>query len=677
MSKFFACLILLGASYIAKAQEAPEVKSILSFVSETLPDETDLSELSTRLYFYKDHPIDVNHAKPEQLKELIFLSAAQVENFFSYIQSAGKLTDLLELQSIDGFDVETVMRIMPFVTLKTQPEITMLSLKSIRSKGENELLLRYGQVLEKQKGFTSLPGSHYSGGPSKFLLRYRYRLDDFIAISFVAEKGAGETLFRGTNKSGFDFVSGSVALSKTGRFSKIIIGDYSLQFGEGLTLWMGTTLGRGADVAGVAKNGTGSKPYTSANESSFFRGTSIKYKLFKNSYLTTFISYKNLDASLTKGSDGNFTLSTISTTGLHRTATEIAHKHNVNQLVYGALGEYHSGSLNIGMAGYYSRYEYEFKKAKQGYKAYAFEGKSLTNSGVHYNYTFKNAYFFGEAAYSIPGATAFINGVMASFSSTLSAVILYRNYSKRHLTFYSQPLGEGSGSVNENGFYGGFHFTPARKWSISFYGDISHFPWLRYRVDQPSSALQIMGQVRYTPRKNLVALLKISTKKGEQNDTSGLVVNPVADFRKDNLRVGIQWQLHRKFGMESRIEITRYQKGKRAAEPGILVYQDADFRPMSSKLSAGFRIAYFNTASYDSRIYAYEDDVLNGSGSGLYNGNGIRFYLNTNYRLSRQMRVWCRYGIYHYPGATKTGSGLDQIEGSTKSEIRIQMRYQF
>lgn len=677
MSKSFVFLLLCGISSAATAQEAPEVKSILSFVSETLPEETDLSELSARLYYYKDHPIDLHHAQPEQLKELVFLSAVQIENFFAYILSAGRIADLLELQSIEGFDVETVARILPFVTLKAQPLIARVSIKSIRSKGENELILRYGQVLEKQKGFTDLPGSHYLGNPSKLLLRYRYRLGELIALSFVAEKDAGETFFRGKNKSGFDFNSASLAIYKTGRFSKVIIGDYSLQFGEGLTLWMGTTLGRGADVSGVAKNGTGIKPYTSANESSFFRGIGVKYNLLKSIDLTTFISSKNLDASLSKERDGRYTLSTINSSGLHRTATEISHKQNMHQLVYGAVGDYHRSNLTIGIAGYHTSYEYDFKRANQGYKGYAFEGKELTNVGIHYNYTFRNAYVFGETAYSIPGKMASLTGVMASLSATLSAVIVYRNYSREHLTFYSQPLGEGSGSVNENGFYGGVHFAPTRKWNLSFYGDISHFPWLRYRVDQPSSGLQMMGQISFSPRKNLVASLKISRKKGEQNDTSGLLINPVADFKKDNLRAGLQWRLNRKFALENRVEITRYQKGKRATERGILIYQDVDFRPMPSKVSAGIRFAYFNTSSYDSRLYAYEDDVLNGSGSGLYNGKGIRFYLNTNYRLTRQLRVWCRYGIYHYPGATETGSGLDQIEGSRKSEIRLQMRYQF
>ena len=677
MSKFFLFLLCCGLIPFVKAQEAPEVRAILSFVSETLPEGADLSELSTRLYHYKDHPIDLNRAKPEQLKELVFLSAIQIDQLFTHLQQSGKLSDLLELQAIESFDVATVSRLLPFVTLRTAAPISRVSWKDLRRKGDSDLLLRYGQVLEKQKGFTALPGSRYLGNPSKLLLRYLYRLGDLVAVSLVADKDAGEQFFRGVNKSGFDFISGSVTVNQTGRFSKIVAGDYSLQFGEGLSLWMGTALGRGADVAGVAKNGSGLKPYTSANESLFFRGLAVKYRLLKSMALTPFVSIRNLDASLTLRKDGQYTLNTINSSGLHRTASETGHKRNLRQFVYGALTSYHSGNLNIGFAAYHSSYAHDFITGNARYKAFAFQGKELSNAGLHYNYTFKNTYIFGEAAYSVPGSTAFLNGIMASVSPSLSAVLAYRNYSKKHVSFYSQPLGEGTGAVNENGFYGGMHYSPSRKWSIAVYADVSRFPWLRYRVDQPSSNLQLMGQLSYMPRKNLVAQLKFTTRRSEQNDTSGLPLNPVVHFRKHNLRAGLQWQLNRKLSMENRAELTQYQKGNRAVERGFLVYQDADFRPLSSRFAGGARLAYFNTSSYDSRLYAYEDDVLNGSGSGLYNGRGLRFYINSNYRLSRQLRIWCRYGTFLYPGTGTTGTGLDQIEGNHKSEIRLQLRYKF
>ncbi|MGY0037279.1 hypothetical protein [Pedobacter sp. NJ-S-72] len=158
--------------------------------------------------------------------------------------------------------------------------------------GNSELTLRYGLLLEKQKGYQLLQGSRYLGSPEKILLKYRYNFNDQVAISVLAKKDAGESFFSGASKTGFDFISGSLALYKTGRFKKIIAGDYSLQFGQGLSLWTGSSFGKGDDVSGIAKKDTGLKPYTSANEYSFFRGASLVYSLLKSIDLTSFISFR-------------------------------------------------------------------------------------------------------------------------------------------------------------------------------------------------------------------------------------------------------------------------------------------------------------------------------------------------------------------------------------------------
>jgi len=98
---------------------------------------------------------------------------------------------------------------------------------------------------------------------------------------------------------------------------------------------------------------------------------------------------------------------------------------------------------------------------------------------------------------------------------------------------------------------------------------------------------------------------------------------------------------------------------------------------MSAALSANFRLAWFSTPSYDTRIYAYEDDVLYASGSGLYNGNGFRIYLNLKYRMTRQLYLWSKIALYYYPGQLTIGTGLDELSGNKKSEIKLQLRYQF
>ena len=662
----------------ATAQEDAALKNISSHLAESLPEEEDLSDLTGRLSDYRRKPINLNQAQPEQLKDLVFLSALQISNLFRHIRVNGKLKDILELQGIDDFDQETILRIMPYVTVNPEPAFhRLLSRRRLLNDGSNELIGRYGQVLKKQKGFKELPGSRYLGSAQRYLLKYTYHLDDLLSFSLTGDKDAGESFFSGKSRSGFDFLSASLGLYKNGHFRKIIIGDYSLQFGQGLTLWTGSSFGKGPDVAGVAKKDTGLKPYTSANEFSFFRGTASTFTLLKTIELTSFISFRNLDASLTESPAGNFTLSTIGMSGLHRSPSEIKNKGSLRQLVYGAVLQLRQSSLEAGLISYRTVYDHEFIKGNARYRQYAFEGRELSNLGLYYNKNLQHIYLFGETAKSMPGGFAILQGAMTSISRSLSAVVLYRNYAKDHHTFYSQGLGAGAAASNEKGWYAGIHFSKGTRWDLSVYADMFHFPWAKFRIDSASNGADLMGTLNYRPRKNLKLMLKLNLRLSEQNLSSGLPRNPLGKVEKENCRLASSWQMNKNMKIEHRLEITAYRKGTEASTYGYMVFQDADYNPLSSPLAANIRIAFFNTQTYENRIYAYEDDVLHAAGSGLYNGRGFRSYLNLNCRLSRRLKAWARYAVAYYPGKERTGSGLDEIKGSSKPEIKLQLRYQF
>lgn len=673
-------LLLLSHSLPAQEESAAVRKEINAHLAESLPEAEDLSELTSSLSYFSKHPVDLNHTSPDQLKALIFLSALQISNFFGHLRENGKLKDLLELQAIDGFNLETITRLLPYVTLQPENKYQQLNFRNAWQQGKQEILLRYGRLLEQQKGFRDLPGSKYSGTPDKILLRYQYNFSKMISLSVLGKKDAGEDFFGDANRSGFDFTSGSLALYQPGRFQQIILGDYSLQFGQGLTLWSGSSLGKGPDVAGVAKRDTGLKPYTSANESSFFRGTAVKYKLFKIITITNFISLRNLDAGLTRNDSAQTTLSGISKSGLHRTASEIKNKHSLSQLVYGGILEYNKEVFSTGLIIYNSSYQHEFITGKALYKQYDFTGKQLTNYGLYYNYTFRNIYFFGEMGHSDPGGIALLSGAMASLSPRVSAVILYRDYAKDYISFYNGAEGEGNG-FNEQGFYGGINISLNRQWTIAVYGDFFHFAQPRYRVDLASSGYELMGQLNFRAGKIFKASLRFKTKQNKQNEGSGLPVNPLADVSKELTRLQGDWKLNKRFSLQSRIEFIRYKKGLPGThyqpEDGFLFYQDLDYRPLSSRISANMRLAFFHTDSYNSRSYAYEDDVLYGSGSGLYSGKGFRSFFNLSFRVNSRLRIWGRYAIFYYPGEEKTGSGLDEISGNVKSDFKLQLRCQF
>lgn len=644
-------------------------------LAENSTADEDLSELTERLFFFRKHPIDLNKTNAEELKTLVFLSAAQIGNFFIYRNTNTKLLDILELQAIPGFDIETINRLLPFVTVKYSEGYEQLRIKNLFYTGHNDLILRYSSLLQQQRGFQDLPGSRYLGTPEKLLLRYRYNFSDIVSAALVMEKDAGEALFN--KRTGMDHLSAHLAFFKLGKLKKLILGDYSLQFGQGLTLWSGFAFGKGPDVTSVAAKDVGLKPYTSANESSFFRGAGATIDLGNRINLSPFISFRKVDASLKAMPDGIFTLSNIGISGLHRTQTELKNQKSLEQLIYGGALQYVTDNLNVGLIAYQSVYEHQFVTGTQLYNKYAFTGKHLSNIGLHYNYTFRNIYLYGELAHSLGTGWAMVNGAMATLSPKLSVVLLHRSYDKDYHNFLSKAVGEATETNNERGLYTGLNYILVKGLTWSFYGDYFKFPWLRYRVDAPSAGYELLSQLAYTKTKTFKAVLRFKQEQKQQNPDAGDTSQGLKKVLKQSYRLEWNWKLDGKFIFQQRTEISTYQKDIKTKESGFLIYQDVSYSPLSSRISVNIRLAYFSTPSYNSRIYAYEDDVLYGSGSGIYSGKGVRTFLNLRYRLMKGMDIWTRYAIYIYRNVQTIGSGLDKIEGNKKAEAKVQLRYQF
>lgn len=669
-------LLLIGFAAKAQTQEDQLIKDLIESIAENLPEDYDLSELQDRLTYYRKHPINLNNTTAEELKTLVFLSPLQISNLFEHIRKNGKLIDLLELQSIPEFDIQTIQRLLPFATLEQSAMVDKITATNLLKYGNNDLILRYGRVIEKSKGYTDLPGSKYLGTPDRYLFRYRYTYSNRVSASLVFEKDAGEHFFRGPKQKPFDFLSGHIAFLNTGRFKKIVLGDYTMQFGQALTLWSGFAFGKSPDVTGVAKRDVGLRPYTSANEFAFLRGAAMTVNIAKNIDFSPFVSHRKLDASMTTIEGVNM-VSTINETGLHRTQSEINNKNNLEQTVYGGVLQYRTSALSIGAVAYHTSFNRTFTPGTGLYRIHNFTGKELTNVGAHYSYTYKNFYFFGEFGKSLDAGLAYVNGALVSLSSTVSAVLLHRNYQKNYHNFFNQATAEASEAFNEKGFYAGLNINPSKVWSIQVYGDYFKFPWLRFRVDAPSDGYEFLGQVTYSPTKTFRAILRYKTEVKQQNTNLTVPFNYLDEVKRENYRAEVKWAVGKSFGFQNRVEVVQFRKGDAKAEFGYLAYQDVSYSPLSSRLSGNIRVAYFNTASYDSRIYAYEDDVLYNFTFGLYNGKGLRGYANLKYRLAKRIDLWGRYALYNYDNVETVGSGLDEINGKMKSEMRIQLRYQF
>jgi hypothetical protein len=674
----FILLLISIDPAIAYAQDddIDIIAKILDILSPDLGEDQDYSDIAERLTYYRKHPIDLNNATKDQLKELIFLSPIQINEILNHSLENGPFIDVFELQSIGSLDIESVNLLMKFVKVTLPPPFKDMTFKKLVQKADHDLMIRIGKILEKQAGFSKLGNAmeaNYQGSAWRILTRYRYNFSNTLAASLNMEKDAGEQFFDSSKNKGFDFYSGNISFRGSGIVKKLLIGDYALQFGQGLVMWSGSGFGKGSGISTIAKQDFGLKPYSSVNESIFLRGASGTFKFRKLSF-TPFFSKKNLDASLT---DQGKEVNTINMSGLHRTKSEIDTKSQLLSTLYGAHVQFNSKSLNIGFTSYQTQFSLPFSIGKSLYEQFDFKGNLLTNLGLNYDYSHRNTYFFGEVAHSKNGGTASINGIMSSLSPRVSLVLMHRRYAKNYHSFFNQSVSEASNAVNESGFYSALSLKFDSKWDLFTYSDFFRFPWLKFRVNAPSSGYELFAQLNYRMNKKLSLSSRFKQQLREENSESILADSGLETVDKQNYRIEIRYSIDDRFSFRNRIEMVRYQKGNSKFELGFLNYQDIIYKPMSSRLSGNIRFGIFDTESFNSRIYAYENDVLYAYSVPAYQGKGVRFYLNARYTLIRGFDLWLRYSLTSYYDQNTVGSGDDKINGNKRSDARLQIRYQF
>ncbi|MVN21959.1 helix-hairpin-helix domain-containing protein [Mucilaginibacter arboris] len=678
--KFLLLFFFLSIAKTAFGQSSyeREIETIIEAAAENLPDDYDYSELIGQLNNYRLHPLNLNKATTTQLQDLLFLSVLQITALQEHIHTNGKLINLLELQSINLFDLQTIQKLLPFVTISPDFDFNAVNLTNVFRYGKQDFIFRYGQVLQAQKGFL-IPKdsklSHYTGNAQKLLGRYKFNFQNRIQLALNMEKDAGEPFFAGKNSMGFDFYSASLSFKNFGFVNRLVIGDYSLQFGQGLGLYTGFAFGKNADATLVPKVSRGLTPYSSTNEVSYFRGVAATFK-WKAVEFTPFVSDQPIDATVQSTANPEY-ISSIGTTGYHRTPTELVNKNAAEQLTYGLNLNYTNRNFKAGATAYNTNFQFPVQRKRNTYNEFQFAGKELDNLSFYYDYSYHNLYFFGETAKGLGGGAATVNGLLTSLSSTVSVVLLYRNYSRNYHSLYNQAISEATEGVNEKGVYSGLNLKFLHYWNFSGYADFFRFPWLKYQVGQPNSyGHEFLGRLTFSPTNRLSAYLNYRLKQKQQNNDNAKI-KALDEVNYQDWHLDISYPFTRNITFRNRAELVKYQKGAPAAEYGFMAYQDVIYKPKSSRVSGNCRLAWFHTASYDSRVYSFENDVLYSYTVLPLQHTGFRTYFNAQYNFKKAIDVWFRYSAYLYRGEKTVGSGLDVIEGNKKSEARIQVRYRF
>ncbi|HKZ65921.1 MAG TPA: hypothetical protein VJ111_06190, partial [Chitinophagaceae bacterium] len=518
----------------------------------------------------------------------------------------------------------------------------------------------------------------YLGGPQRLFFRYRYTYKNLLQFGLLGDKDAGEQFFKGTQKKGFDFYSFHLFARKIGIIQSLAIGDFTVNMGQGLVQWQSLAFKKSVDVMGVKRQSATLRPYNSAGEFNFNRGIGITIKKEKIE-ATVFASVRQLSANFVADTvNSEDYISSFQMSGYHRTTAEIADKNSLRQRSIGGNIKYIRNRWHVGINGVHYNFSMPIQKRDEPYNLFAINGKSWSNISVDYSYTYKNFHFFGEAAADKNLSKAFLNGILISVDPRVDISVVQRAIAKSYQAVNGNSFTENTYPANENGVYAGITIRPAAAWRLDAYGDMYKFPWLKYQVDAPSYGRDFLAQLTYTPNKQVEVYSRFRNESKHLNQADNITTtNYLVQVPKQNWRLQTSFKINPTFAFRNRIEMIWYNKKEENNETGFLVFADLIYKPVIKPVSGILRLQYFETDGYNSRLYAYENDVLYNYSIPVFFDKGYRYYLTLNYDLSKKTSFWLRWAQTIYQDKNTIGSGLDEIAGNKKAEIKLQARYLF
>ena len=618
--------------------------------------------------------IDLNGRDLTPLQASGLLSLNQVSALYAHRQRFGRLLAPEELQVIEGFDADLVRRVRAYVFCSEPGVDQVYRLSHLLATAKQELLLRHRRVLQDKEGFNG-DGRYpfYYGDANQMFLRYRFHAGQLLSAGITMEKDAGEKWLDRDNGGRVDFFSWHVFLRPRRLIRTMVIGDYQLQYGQGLVVWKGLSLGKGADIASACRLPAGITPYSSAAESGFFRG--IALALGQKAWQTDlWLAYNRLDASLFSPDTvpGRPMAGSIIETGLHRTQTESVRRAALGSLVAGVHLQWKNDRLLLESTTLFQQLEHPLWPGNDVYERFDATGRSFFHTGIAFRYLYNNATIYGETAIGKEGSPAYCAGLVMIPHPQWSLNIHFRHFPASFQSLQADALRENSRTRNEIGYLSGISWQPSKVIRLFAGYDRYDFPWLRYTTTSPAGGSEWQFQCTYSPTRTTSCYLRVKSE-GRPLDVTGERIAVPVRSEKTNVRFNLEVTCSRVWELQTRMEWTcrrlQDQHGR-----GVLFFQELRYKPPGKPFSFALRMALFNTDSYEERVYAYEQDMAGSFSLPAMAGAGSRTYFLMRYRLTGELDFWIRYSVS--APVSQAGNRSAYVFGR-RDEFKTQIRWKF
>ena len=607
-----------------------------------------------------DSPIDINNATREELERLPFLSDIQIEDIMAYLYQYGSMKSEGELAMIVSLDPLRRKLLTRFIFFGEKNEDRKFpKLSDISKYGKHDILASIKVPFYERKG----DKNGYLGYQYKHSIRYTFSYSDYVKIGLTGAQDAGEPFFAGRNSMGYDHYSFYLSLRKMGRIKSLVVGRYKVKMGMGLVINNNIGLGKLTSLSSLGRQSNYIGGYSSRSDANYLQGAAITVSLPANMELTAFASYREIDATLNKD-DGS--IATILKTGYHRTPTEMEKKNNSSQSLAGGNLSFDKNGFHAGVTALYTHLNRNIDPGEQLYRRYYAKGQDYWNISVDYGFNKGRFSFAGETATGDCNAIATINKLGFRASGSLSLMAVYRRYSYKYYSLFSESFNAGGYVQNESAIYLGAEWHPSSYLSMSAYSDYSHFPWAKYLIDFSSRAWDNLVSASYS-RGNITLGLRYRLKMKEKNNDEK---NGLTDDITHKARLFVEYKTETwKLKTQADFTSDHYKENSN----GWMITQSASWTP-NRKLSFSASAGYFNTDDYNSRICFYEKGLLYSFNYPSLYGEGVRYSLWTRLTLSSRIWITAKLATTDYFDRDHISSGLQQIDHSSMTDLELQMR---
>ncbi len=661
MKKLIIFIFLFCISLHIDAEQTHEWEQFLYQLSELEDIESSLWESSFELLCdLEENPININTASREDLEQFPFLTAKDVENISEYIYRYGPMKSLGELVMIKDLSYYKRRLLFYFTYAGDTHKKGFPSFKNIIKYGKHEVVGTIKIPFYDRKG--DING--YQGYKYKHSVRYDFDYGDYLRLGFLGSQDAGEPFFAGRNSMGYDFYSFYLVLKKMGRIKTLALGRYRLRFGMGLVMNNNFSFGKLSTLSSMGRGGSNIRAHSSTSDGNYLQGAAGTFTLAKGLDLSLFVSYRKFDATLNKGDS---TISTILNSGYHRTKTELDKKNNSSHLLFGGNVDYRFGGFYVGATAAYTSLDKELvPKTTSVYRRYYAHGKEFYNVGVNYGYTGSRLSFSGETATGGCKAVATINSLSYSITDRLTMLALQRFYSYKYYSLFAESFNEGGAVQNESGIYWGMTWRPSQALNIIAYIDYAYFAWPKYQASKSSCSLDNTLQLTYVmPRCIFSARYRLKIREKDNKDKTDLI-NKIDHRARFSAAYSFgAW----KAKTQADLAFSSYKENSF----GWMITQNANYI-LKKRLNINVSFSYFNTDSYDSRVYSYEKGMLYSYYFPSFYGHGIRGSFFASYDILKQVTLFAKVGTTKYFDRGIIGSSYQQINHSSATDLELQLR---